>query len=61
MFANSQKIRLRFDATSRKQLADTLSAFSQTEVTLQPSAKKPSTITSSIFAEEVRAIPSTPK
>jgi hypothetical protein len=54
--------RLRFDATpKKKQLADTLSTFSQTEVTVQPSAKKPSTVTSSIFAEEIRVIPSTSK
>jgi hypothetical protein len=58
MFTNSQQNRLRFDATPKKQLADTLSTFSQTEVTVQPSAKKPSTVTSSIFAEEIRAIPS---
>jgi hypothetical protein len=61
MFTNSQKNRLRLDATPKKQLGDTLSTFSQTEVTVQPSAEKPSTVTSSIFAEEVRAIPSTSK
>jgi hypothetical protein len=54
MFTNSQQNRLRFDATPKKQL----STFSQTEVTVHPSAKKPSTVTSSIFAEEIRAIPS---
>jgi hypothetical protein len=58
MFTNSQQNRLRFDATPKKQLADTSSTFSQTEVTVQPSAKKPSTVTSSMFAEEIRAIPS---
>jgi hypothetical protein len=61
MFMNSQTSRLRLDATPKKQLRDTLSTFSQTEVTVQPSAEKPSTVTSAIFAEEVRAIPSTSK
>jgi hypothetical protein len=61
MFTNSQQNRLRFDATPKKQLADTLSTFSQTEVTVQPSAKKSSTVMSSIFAKEIRAIPSTSK
>jgi hypothetical protein len=61
MLTNSQKSRLRLDATPKRQLGDTLSTFNQTEVTVQPSAEKPSTVTSSIFAEEVRAIPSTSK
>jgi hypothetical protein len=61
MFTNSQKSRLRLDATPKKQLGDTLSTFSQTEVTVQPPGEKPSTVTSAIFAEEVRAIPSTSK
>jgi uncharacterized membrane-anchored protein len=61
MLTNSQQNRLRFDATPKKQLADTLSTFSQTEVTVQPSAKKSSTVMSSIFAKEIRAIPSTSK
>jgi hypothetical protein len=45
----------------KNNLRDTLSTFSQTEVTVQPSAEKPSTVTSAIFAEEVPAIPSTSK
>jgi hypothetical protein len=45
----------------KNNLRDTLSTFSQTEVTVQPSAEKPSTVTSAIFAEEVRAISSTSK
>jgi hypothetical protein len=61
MFTNSQKSRLRLDATPKKPLGDTLSTFSQTEVTVQPPGEKPSTVTSAIFAEEVRAIPSTSK
>jgi hypothetical protein len=45
----------------KKPLGDTLSTFSQTEETVQPPGEKPSTVTSAIFAEEVRAIPSTSK